>query len=159
MRRAWQRSHSHRIGILCRRNQHLGDGNAGERESHFHNHVCGGWKLLDRGRLFGRHQLSDSKFQYPHSSRQPVHARRCTDLRHQPFLLASACDSVGARWSCPAVLSGSRRTHAPAEAPAIKPYDARLMRCFPISTRINFAANDDPECCAPIVQAQNRLFD
>jgi len=41
----------------------------------------------------------------------------------------------------------------------LKPYDARLMRCFPISTRINFAANDDPECCAPIVQAQNRLFD
>jgi putative SOS response-associated peptidase YedK len=31
----------------------------------------------------------------------------------------------------------------------LKSCDARLMRCFPISTRINFAANDDEECSAP----------
>ncbi len=32
----------------------------------------------------------------------------------------------------------------------LKPYDARLMRCFPVSSRINQVANDDPECCAPV---------
>jgi putative SOS response-associated peptidase YedK len=42
----------------------------------------------------------------------------------------------------------------------LKPYDARLMRCYPISTRINRVANDDEECCRPIehVQTQNSLF-
>lgn len=42
----------------------------------------------------------------------------------------------------------------------LKPYDARLMRCFPISTRINHVGNDDPECSAPVelAQTQNRLF-
>jgi putative SOS response-associated peptidase YedK len=25
----------------------------------------------------------------------------------------------------------------------LKPFDARLMRCFPVSTRINRVANDD----------------
>jgi putative SOS response-associated peptidase YedK len=28
----------------------------------------------------------------------------------------------------------------------LKPYDARLMRCYPVSTRINRVANDDEEC-------------
>jgi putative SOS response-associated peptidase YedK len=42
----------------------------------------------------------------------------------------------------------------------LKPYDARLMRCYPVSTRINQVANDDQECCAPVEFAQNqtRLF-
>jgi putative SOS response-associated peptidase YedK len=42
----------------------------------------------------------------------------------------------------------------------LKPYDARLMRCYPISTRINYVANDDAECSAPVelAQIQNRLF-
>jgi len=42
----------------------------------------------------------------------------------------------------------------------LKPYDARLMRCYPISARINHAANDDEECSAPVelVQIQARLF-
>jgi putative SOS response-associated peptidase YedK len=42
----------------------------------------------------------------------------------------------------------------------LKPYDARLMRCYPVSTRINHVANDDAECSRPveIVEAQNRLF-
>src|ERR1700693_6004689 len=31
----------------------------------------------------------------------------------------------------------------------LKPYDARLMRCYPISTRINHVANDDAECSRP----------
>jgi putative SOS response-associated peptidase YedK len=42
----------------------------------------------------------------------------------------------------------------------LKPYDARMMRCYPVSTRINHVANDDAECSRPveIVEAQNRLF-
>jgi putative SOS response-associated peptidase YedK len=42
----------------------------------------------------------------------------------------------------------------------LKPYDARLMRCYPISTRINRVANDDEECSRPVelAQIQNRLF-
>jgi putative SOS response-associated peptidase YedK len=42
----------------------------------------------------------------------------------------------------------------------LKPYDARAMRCYPISTRINSVVNDDAECAAPveIAQIQNQLF-
>ena len=42
----------------------------------------------------------------------------------------------------------------------LKPYDARLMRCYPISTRINHVANDDEECSARVelAQIQSRLF-
>ncbi len=42
----------------------------------------------------------------------------------------------------------------------LKPYDARLMRCHPISIRINHVANDDEECSAPVepAQIQNSLF-
>jgi putative SOS response-associated peptidase YedK len=42
----------------------------------------------------------------------------------------------------------------------LKPYDARLMRCYPVSTRINHVANDDAECSRPveIAEAQHRLF-
>ena len=42
----------------------------------------------------------------------------------------------------------------------LKPYLAQLMRCYPISTRINHVANDDEECSAPVelAQIQNSLF-
>jgi putative SOS response-associated peptidase YedK len=42
----------------------------------------------------------------------------------------------------------------------LKPYDARSMRCYPVSTRINHVANDDGECSRPveITKAQDRLF-
>jgi putative SOS response-associated peptidase YedK len=42
----------------------------------------------------------------------------------------------------------------------LKPYDARLMRCYPISARINHVANDDEECSRPaeLAAIQNRLF-
>jgi putative SOS response-associated peptidase YedK len=42
----------------------------------------------------------------------------------------------------------------------LKPYDARLMRCYPISTRINSVVNDDEECsrCVELADTQNRLF-
>jgi putative SOS response-associated peptidase YedK len=42
----------------------------------------------------------------------------------------------------------------------LKPYDARLMRCYPVSTRINSVGNDDEECSASVELAQirDRLF-
>jgi putative SOS response-associated peptidase YedK len=42
----------------------------------------------------------------------------------------------------------------------LKPYDARLMRCYPVSARINHVANDDEACSAPVELAgiQDRLF-
>jgi putative SOS response-associated peptidase YedK len=36
----------------------------------------------------------------------------------------------------------------------LEPYDARLMRCYPVSSRINHEATDDVEPA----QIQNRLF-
>ena len=43
----------------------------------------------------------------------------------------------------------------------LTPCDAPLMRCYPVSTRINHVANDDEECSRPVQIAdnQNRLFE
>jgi len=45
----------------------------------------------------------------------------------------------------------------------LKPYDAHLMRCYPVSSRINHAGNDDEECSRPVdveanEVAQSNLF-
>jgi putative SOS response-associated peptidase YedK len=42
----------------------------------------------------------------------------------------------------------------------LKPCDARQMRCYPVSTRINHVANDDEQCSLPVelAETQNRLF-
>jgi hypothetical protein len=32
----------------------------------------------------------------------------------------------------------------------LKPFAAREMRCYPVSSRVNQAQCDDPECAAPI---------
>jgi hypothetical protein len=42
----------------------------------------------------------------------------------------------------------------------LRPCDARMMRRYPVSTRINRVANDDAECSAPVelAQIQDRLF-
>lgn len=37
----------------------------------------------------------------------------------------------------------------------LKPYDARPMRCYPVSTRINHVGNDDEECSRPVVVAES----
>jgi len=36
----------------------------------------------------------------------------------------------------------------------LKPYDARVMRYYPVSTRINYVANDDEECSRPVEVAE-----
>jgi putative SOS response-associated peptidase YedK len=42
----------------------------------------------------------------------------------------------------------------------LKPYDAHLMRCYSVSSRVNHVGNDDEECSRPIelAEIQNRLF-
>jgi len=49
---------------------------------------------------------------------------------------------------------------AAAASELLKPCDPRLMRCYPVSARINHVANDDAECSAPVelAEVQNRLF-
>jgi putative SOS response-associated peptidase YedK len=49
---------------------------------------------------------------------------------------------------------------ADAASELLKPYDARQMRGYPVSTRINRVANDDEECSRPVefTPPQDRLF-
>jgi putative SOS response-associated peptidase YedK len=49
---------------------------------------------------------------------------------------------------------------AAAASELLGPCEARLMRCYPVSTRINRVANDDEECSVPVelAQMQDRLF-
>ena len=60
-----------------------------------------------------------------------------------------------------AVGSEGRHVYASrAASELLKPFDARLMRCYAVSTRINRVANDDEECSAPVElpQIQVGLF-
>jgi putative SOS response-associated peptidase YedK len=51
-------------------------------------------------------------------------------------------------------------TNVAAASDLLKPFDARLMHGFPVSTRINSVINDDAECSRPVevAQIQDRLF-
>jgi putative SOS response-associated peptidase YedK len=51
-------------------------------------------------------------------------------------------------------------TNVGAASEMLKPYDARLMRCYPVSTQINSVVNDDEECAVPeeLPGIQNSLF-
>jgi hypothetical protein len=42
----------------------------------------------------------------------------------------------------------------------LKPFGARSMRCYPVSTRINRVSNDDEERSKPVEvgEVQNHLF-
>jgi putative SOS response-associated peptidase YedK len=43
----------------------------------------------------------------------------------------------------------------------LKPFDARLMRSYAVSSRVNQVQNDDPECAKPVepdVSPQGQLF-
>jgi putative SOS response-associated peptidase YedK len=43
----------------------------------------------------------------------------------------------------------------------LKPFDSKLMKRYPVSTRVNLVANDDPECSTPVElpAATATLFD
>jgi putative SOS response-associated peptidase YedK len=52
-------------------------------------------------------------------------------------------------------------TDVTAVSEMLKPYDPRVMRSYPVSTRINHAANDDAECSVPVAAespSQGQLF-
>ena len=51
-------------------------------------------------------------------------------------------------------------TNADAASDLLKPFDARLMRSYPVSSRINRVSNDGEECSIPVelAETQNRLF-
>ena len=48
----------------------------------------------------------------------------------------------------------------PAVSELLKPYDAKSMRCYPVSSRLNQVSSDDEECCRPmgIAESPNRLL-
>jgi putative SOS response-associated peptidase YedK len=51
-------------------------------------------------------------------------------------------------------------TNVVAASDLLKPFDAGLMRCYPVSTRVNSVSNDDLDCSRPVelVEAQDWLF-
>lgn len=51
-------------------------------------------------------------------------------------------------------------TNMEAASDLLKPFDARLMRCYPVNPRVNNVANDDEQCAAPaqIIEKQSSLF-
>jgi hypothetical protein len=83
--------------------------------------------------------------------RQHVSTTHCSNY-HTPNAMFDAAHTVPAR-------KGRCRNRA-AVSELLKPCDARLLRCYPISTRINHVANDDEECSRPVelAQIQERLF-
>jgi hypothetical protein len=50
--------------------------------------------------------------------------------------------------------------NASAASELLNSYDARLMRCYPLSSRIKSVVNGEAECSARVelTQIQNRLF-
>jgi putative SOS response-associated peptidase YedK len=51
-------------------------------------------------------------------------------------------------------------TNVEAVSEMLKPFDARFMKCYPVSPRINYVANDDEACSAPVelTETQAGLF-
>ena len=80
----------------------------------------------------------------PNALTAPVHDR-------MPVILDPHCYDL---WLDPSTID------AAVVSKFLKPFDARLMSCFPVSSRVNRTANDDLECSAPveITQPQGSLF-
>jgi putative SOS response-associated peptidase YedK len=59
------------------------------------------------------------------------------------------------RWLDPSMQDVARA------AGLLKPFDPKLMKRYPVGTRVNLVANDDPECSAPVAfpAATATLFD
>jgi putative SOS response-associated peptidase YedK len=51
-------------------------------------------------------------------------------------------------------------TNVAAASELLRPFDARLMRCHPVSKRVNSVVNDDEECSrlVEVAETQSRLF-
>jgi putative SOS response-associated peptidase YedK len=56
-------------------------------------------------------------------------------------------------WLDPGVTDAARVTDC------LKPFDARLMKKYPVSTRVNRPENDDPECAREVpIASSARLW-
>jgi putative SOS response-associated peptidase YedK len=49
-------------------------------------------------------------------------------------------------------------TNVDAATDLLKPFDARPMRRFPVSTRINSVVNDDAECSRPLELSKSQAW-
>jgi putative SOS response-associated peptidase YedK len=80
----------------------------------------------------------------PNATTSPVHDRMPVILHRDSYDL----------WLDPGM------TNVQVVSELLKPCDARQMRSYPVSTRINHVANDDEACSAPVelAQIQKRLF-
>jgi len=115
------------------------------------------------GRIWAEAESRERRYFLFHSKRKTMTKRppgiRCGDSS-RPFhfemqlanALATISQMVGAlQWLDP----GMNEVGAASEL--LKPYDARLMKCYPVSSRINSVAKDD-EACRGLTQTQARLF-
>jgi putative SOS response-associated peptidase YedK len=75
----------------------------------------------------------------PNSLVGDVHDRMPVILRAEDYEL----------WLDPGVTDAARVTDC------LKPFDARLMKKYPVSTRVNRPENDDPECAREVATAGN----
>jgi len=80
----------------------------------------------------------------PNAVTSPVHDR-------MPVILDPNCYDL---WLDPGM------TDVQVVSELLKPYDARVMRCYPVSSRINHVGNDDEVCSrrVEIADVQNPLF-
>jgi putative SOS response-associated peptidase YedK len=80
-----------------------------------------------------------------------IHADKNEPIFRMPVILDRADYDL---WLDPGM------TNVEAASEMLKPYDARLMRSYPVSTRVNHVGNDDAECSTPIqlIEAQAGLF-
>jgi hypothetical protein len=95
-------------------------------------------------------------------------ASRCIALSYDCFASSTRAVTSAVHDRMPVILDpdsydlwldpGMTDAHVVSEL--LKPFDARLIRCYPVSTRINHVANDGEECSAPVelAQIQNSLF-
>jgi putative SOS response-associated peptidase YedK len=111
------------------------------------------WELFAFAGLWDQWRDSSSKIvetcsiltTSPNAVTSPIHDR-------MPAILDPDCYDL---WLDP----GMKDVGAASEL--LKPYDARRMRCYPVSSRVNHVANDDEECSRPVEpesEAQSRLF-
>jgi len=80
----------------------------------------------------------------PNAATSPIHDRMPVILNPNAYDL----------WLDPGM------TDVVAASELLKPFDARLMRCYPVSSRVNHVINDDAECSMPleVSQQQGELF-
>jgi SOS response associated peptidase (SRAP) len=95
-------------------------------------------------------------------------ASRCIALSYDCFASSTRAVTSAVHDRMPVILDPDCYDHwldpgmknVDAASELLKSYNARLMRCYSISTRINHVANDDEGCSTPVelAEVQHRLF-